>query len=147
MEVWESALRECVSMPVLLWLAIKDKREMKIRGAALVLAAIFLLFAGSFGTAEAGVRVGGALFGVMILVFCYFSEEAMGLADGIIILLLGISFGLYETVAICFFSSLYAGMTSAALLIFRKAGRKTRIPFLPFLLLGYVTVALLLHPV
>ena len=77
MEVWKVVIREVCGMPVLLWLAIKDKREMKIRGAALVLAAVFLLLAGSFGTAAAGVRVGGALFGVMILVFCYFSEEAM----------------------------------------------------------------------
>jgi len=145
MEVWESVVREICSMPVFLWLAIKDKRHMEIKRSALVLAAVVLLFAGSFGPVELWNRLGGAAFGVILLLFCFFSEEAMGIADGIIIFVCGIAFGLQETVTICFFGALYAGVFSAVLLFTHRAGRKSRIPFLPFLLLGYVTMALILH--
>ena len=140
MEVWESAVRELCSMPVLLWLAITDKRSMKIKRTALAVAAGLLLFAGSFGRVGIESRLGGAAFGVIMLLFCHFSQEALGMAGGI-------AFGLQETVALCFFGAWYAGMYSAVLLVTHRAGRKSRIPFLPFLLLGYVTMALLSHGV
>lgn len=147
MEVWESAVRELCSMPVLLWLAITDKRSMKIKRTALAVAAGLLLFAGSFGRVGIESRLGGAAFGVIMLLFCHFSQEALGMADGIVIFVCGIAFGLQETVALCFFGAWYAGMYSAVLLVTHRAGRKSRIPFLPFLLLGYVTMALLSHGV
>lgn len=145
MEVWESAVREICSMPVLLWLALKDKKHMEIKRNVLLGATVLLLFAGSFGTIGLWSRLGGAAFGVIMLLFCYFSQEALGFADGIIIFVCGIAFGLQETVTLCFFGALYAGLFSAVLLLTHRAGRKSRIPFLPFLLLGYVTMALLLH--
>lgn len=145
MELWESVVREVCSMAVLLWLALKDKKYMEIKRSALVIAAIVLLFAGGVGSVELWSRVGGAAFGVMLLLFCCFSKEALGRADGIVILVCGIAFGLQVTVALCFFGALYAGLFSGILLLTHRAGRKSRIPFLPFLLLGYVSVALLLH--
>lgn len=145
MEVWESAVREICSMPILLWLAFKDKKEMKIKRKTLVIATMGLLFAGSFGSVELWNRLAGAAFGVILLLFCFFSQEAMGLADGIIILACGIAFGVQETVTLCFFGALYAGLFSAVLLFSHRVGRKSRIPFLPFLLLGYITMAVMLH--
>lgn len=145
MELWEKAVRELGSMPVLLWLALLDKKQLEIKKSILVFAAVILLAAGSLGDVSLFSRVGGAAFGVMILFFCQFSGEAMGMADGVLILICGAAFGLYETVTLCFFAALYAGGFSAVLLIACKAGRKKRIPFLPFLLLGYVTMALLAH--
>lgn len=145
MEVWERAVRELGSMPVLLWLALLDKKHLEIKKSVLFVAAAVLLAAGSAGDAMLPSRLGGGALGVLLLFFCRFSKEAMGMADGILILVCGVAFGLYETAALCFFAALYAGIFSAILLITHKAGRKSRIPFLPFLLLGYVTMALILH--
>ena len=80
------------------------------------------------------------MVGVVMLVFACFSGEAIGVADGVIILVSGVAFGLYETVVFCFLAALYAGAVSGVLLLVKRAGRKTRIPFFPFLLLGYVTM-------
>lgn len=143
MEVWKSALRELCGMPTLLWLALQDKRYLGISRLGLCIASGLLLIAGSFGTVGWQSRAGGAAFGAVLLVFCLFSKEALGLADGVLILVCGAAFGLHETVTLCFFAAVYTGGLSAVLLLTKRAGRKSRIPFLPFLLLGYITMRIL----
>lgn len=145
MEVWQCVARESCSMTVLLWLALTDKRHLEIKKNMLFVAAVILLFAGSFISKGLESRLGGAAFGIVIMLFCRFSEEALGFADGIIIFVCGIAFGLQETVTLCFFAAVYAGIYSAILLLTHKVGRKSRIPFLPFLLFGYVTKTLLVY--
>lgn len=140
MEVWKVALREVCSMPVLLWLAIQDKRYLGIPRLQLWIGAGILLLAGFFCECSWQERVGGAAFGAVLFAFVYFSKEAMGVADSVVVTACGIAFGLYEAVVLCFVTSLYAGGYSMVLLLAKKAGRKSRIPFLPFLLLGYVTL-------
>lgn len=143
MELWESAVRELCGMPTLLWLALQDKKHLGVSRLGLCVSAGLLLAAGSFGDVDWLSRGGGAAFGAILLLFCFFSKEALGFADGVLILVCGVAFGLYETVALCFFAAVYAGGVSAVLLLAKKAGKKSRIPFLPFLLLGYITMRLL----
>ena len=147
METWESAVRELCCIPVFLWLALQDIRYLGITRTGLAVSSGVLLFGGWFGTVEWQSRVGGAMVGVVLLLFAYFSKEAMGLADGVILLVSGVAFGLYETVAFCFLAALYAGVFSGVLLLTKKAGRKTRIPFFPFLLLGYLTMRIFVSSV
>lgn len=147
MEVWKAAARELCCMPVLLWLAIEDRKYLGIKKAGLCVAVVLLLTAGCFCKEDLFSRAGGAAFGIVLLAFSYFSREALGVADGIVIFACGIAFGLQEIVALCFLASLYAGVFSMVLLLTKKAERKSRIPFLPFLLLGYVTVRLIANSV
>lgn len=142
MEVWEIAVRELCGMPTLLWLALQDKKYMGISRKGLGIAAAVLLIGGCFGKVSWQSRLGGVAFGGILLLFAFFSKEAIGLADGILLCVCGAAFGLYETVTSGFFAALYAGGYAAILLVRKKAGRKSRIPFLPFLLLGYVTMRL-----
>lgn len=140
MEVWRTALREVCSMPVLLWLAIQDKRYLGVSRLWLGIGVTVLLSVGFSCECAWQERLGGAALGVVLFAFIYFSKEAMGVADGVVITACGIAFGLYDVVSLCFLASLYAGVYSMVLLFVKKAGRKSRIPFLPFLLLGYVTL-------
>lgn len=140
MEVWKVVIREVCGMPVLLWLAIQDKRHLGISRLQMWIGAVALLFAGLFCECTWQERIGGAAFGIVLFAFIYFSKEALGVADGVVIAACGIAFGVYEAVALCFIASLYAGGYSAVLLLTKKVGKKHRIPFLPFLLLGYVTL-------
>lgn len=144
MEVWECAVRELCSMPALLWLAIQDKRHLGVTRKSLVAAAILLLAAGCFETVTWESRLGGVMIGAVLLLFGYFSKEAIGFADGILILVCGAAFGLYETAMLCFFATVYAGSCSVVLLIAGRVGKKSRIPFVPFVLLGYITMRLFL---
>ena len=139
----ENVLRELCSMAVLLWLALQDKKHLGISQRGLVFASAVLLFAGCFSGAEWQSRLGGALMGLVILLFAYFSKQAIGYGDGVIVFACGVAFGLYETVAMVFFAAVFAGCYSGVLLVTKKAGRKSRIPFLPFLLLGYAVMRVL----
>lgn len=147
MEGWESMVRELCSMPTLLWLALQDKKYLGVTRSSLLAASGILLFAGCFCKADWQSRLGGAAVGVILLLFSFFSKEAIGVADGVIIFVCGVAFGLYETVALCFFAAVYAGCFSGVLLVTKKVGRKSRIPFFPFLLLGYITMRVLVNSV
>lgn len=142
-ELW----RELLTLPTLLWLALQDKKYLGITRLGLVIAAGVLVIAGCFDAVDFRSRVGGLAVGLLLLFFGYFSKEAVGIADGVIVTVCGIAFGIYETVTLCFFAALYAATFSLVLLLRKKAGRKSRIPFLPFLLLGYVTMRLLVKTV
>lgn len=138
-EVWT----ELLVLPTLLWLALQDKKYLGITRVGLVTASGVLLVAGFFKTISWQSRLGGLSVGLLLLVFGYFSKEAIGIADGVIVSTCGVAFGVYETVTFCFLAALYAALVSCLLLIRKKAGKKSRIPFLPFLLLGYITMRLL----
>ncbi len=135
-EVWS----EVLTLPTLLWLALQDKKHYGITRLGLVVSSLFLLAAGCLKTVGWQFRLGGFAIGVLLLLFGYFSEEAIGIADGIVVLVCGVAFGVYETVASCFFAALYTALFSFLLLMLKKVGKKSRIPFLPFLLLGYITM-------
>lgn len=136
-------MREGCVIPTLVWLALQDKKHLGVTPRGLLISSVFLLVAGLFGDVDRESALGGVMVGTVILLFAYFSKEAIGTADGVIILVCGAAFGLLETVTFTFFATLYAGVCSMVLLLTKKAGKKSRIPFLPFLLLGYLTMRVL----
>lgn len=140
---WGVLLRELCCMPVFLWLAIRDKRCLEIPRTGLLVTAGVLLLGGCFGTLSWQLRVGGMLFGTGLLVMIFLSKEALGMADGIILFVYGIAFGLYEVATLCFFATLFICPVAGFLLLTKKGGRKTKLPFFPFLLLGYVALRIL----
>lgn len=144
MEIWKSVVREGCSLITLLWLALQDKKYLGISRIGLITASGILLFAGCFGKVGWQSRLGGAAVGAVLLLLGFLSKEAIGYGDGMLVFICGIAYGFYETMALCFFAAAYAGCFSGILLMVRKAGRKTRIPFLPFLLLGYITMRVLI---
>lgn len=137
-------MREVCCIPAFIWLAWQDKKYLGISGPGLVLTSAMIVGAGIFAGTSWQSRMGGVAVGLLLLVFGLFSNGALGLADGVIITACGIAFGLYETVALSFFAAVYAGVFSGVLLLARKVKRKSRIPFLPFLFLGYVTMRILI---
>ncbi len=145
MVVWRDVVCEIGRAAVLLWLALRDKKCMELSRKELILSSALLLASGFLEPVGWQVRAGGAAFGAVLLLFSYFSKEAFGFADGIVVFVCGVVLGLYDTVLLCFFATLYSGGYSAVLLLMKKAGRKSRIPFLPFLLLGYLTMRILVN--
>lgn len=139
-ELWS----ELIVMPTLLWLALQDKKHMGVTRTGLVVSSGILLVTGCLRTVGWQSRLGGFAVGVLLLFFSYFSKEAIGIADGIIVSVCGIAFGVYETMTFCFFAAVYTAVVSFVLLLAKKVGKKSRIPFLPFLLLGYITMRCLI---
>ena len=82
----------------------------------------------------------GVLPGVICLFLAYVTREQIGYGDGWVMVLVGVVFGIKKTVIMVFTSMTILTCFSVVLLVAKKAGRKTSIPFIPFLLLGSVMI-------
>ena len=74
--------------------------------------------------------------GLALLGLAALSRERMGYGDGIMAALIGPCFGLQQMVTGLFLAFLLSAVVSVGLIALKKAGRKTTIPFLPFLTAG-----------
>lgn len=81
----------------------------------------------------------GLLPGVFLLLLSVFSQGGIGIGDGLLLLVIGLGNGLETTILILWIAFFTGGVYAASLLLLKKAGRKTSFPFLPFLLLGYLS--------
>ncbi len=81
----------------------------------------------------------GMLPGFTLLAVAFATKKA-GYGDGIVLLLLGMVLGRRGGLMVFGIALFLAAVCSAFLLVIRKAGRNTKIPFLPFLAVGWVIV-------
>lgn len=82
-----------------------------------------------------GAAVGAALVAVSLL-----TRGSIGLGDGFLLMTAGVFMGGSSVLELLFISLLYAALVSLGMLAFRRWKRKREIPFVPFLLLGYLTM-------
>ena len=78
----------------------------------------------------------GMVVGLSVLLVSFFSRQQIGYGDGLVALVLGPAFGIWTMllgIVIAFFGS---SIFSIILLLLKKAEKKTRIPFVPFITLG-----------
>lgn len=76
--------------------------------------------------------------GAIFIIFSFVSKESIGMGDGIVILALGTLLGMEKTFKLLFFASCFASLFSVVLILLKKADRKSRIPFIPFILMGTI---------
>ncbi len=80
----------------------------------------------------------GLIPGVVCILISYISKEQIGYGDGCVMLLIGILAG-YRIVFISFVLALFLlSIVATVLLVIKKATRKTRVPFVPYLFIGYI---------
>lgn len=111
---------------------------------------VWLLLLGLLGGAGAAVysmfwedasiiRVGMAFLpGVISLFLSYISREQIGYGDGLMLIALGGCIGLQQAIMVVGIALAASFVVSVALVMLRKAGRTHKLPFVPFLLLGYL---------
>ena len=87
--------------------------------------------------AVVGMVVGAGLFGLSLL-----TREALGSGDALLLLVTGSFLGGRWNVLLLLAAWTVAGIWSGLLLVFHKAGKQSRIPFAPFLLLAYMGMLL-----
>ena len=91
-----------------------------------------------FQGAGFGELLAGLVPGVLCLLLSYVTEESIGTGDGLVLCALGIFCGIKAAVAILGMALVLSAVWAMVLLIFKKAGRKTELPFLPCLSIGYL---------
>lgn len=82
----------------------------------------------------------GVLIGLLLLLIGRFCEGCIGTADGIMTAVIGGIIGYRDTLLLLMNAILIAAMFSILLIIVKKARRGSVIPFLPFMLLGYLMI-------
>lgn len=83
-------------------------------------------------------RLMGALPGLGLLVLSYGMRGQIGRGDAYLMCISGAALGVKQGMALLFYALLLAGSISLVLLVLRKVKKDTKIPFVPFLLGGYL---------
>lgn len=81
----------------------------------------------------------GLAIGITVLLLAKITDEGIGYGDGILIACIGLILGGRNTLTMILFGCLGCCVFSMILLAFGKAGKQTRLPFVPFLVPGMVT--------
>lgn len=84
----------------------------------------------------------GGIPGGVSLLLSYVSKEQIGYGDGVVVACMGMMFGISKVVGIFWMALLFLVLFSVYLLITKKVKRKTKLPFIPFLLLGNIFINL-----
>lgn len=78
--------------------------------------------------------------GMLLFLLAWFTKESIGYGDAWVLLGLGCFLSAIEILNLSMIAISVAGLVALFLLLVKRKGRKTRIPFVPFLLVGYVAL-------
>lgn len=117
------------------WQDFKEKKiSIAILAAGSCLSVIFLAAGGISVTS----RLLGLMTGLLLLLLSKLLKGQIGLGDGIVICITGLCLGFRDNLSLLVFSLTIAAFISLVLLLFKKAGKKDTIPFIPFIFLSYL---------
>ena len=85
-------------------------------------------------------RLGGVAVGGVVIFISIATGGKIGLGDGLLLCISGIGLGFWNNLELFALALLLASVVSIGLIILRLADRKKSIPFVPFLLLGYIFI-------
>lgn len=126
---------------VLLWNSIYDwkykKISLPVTGIGLLVTIAILIFSSQYTWKNA---ISGMSVGIFIIICSFLTRGQIGIGDGIISCFIGTGCGFFENLNILFCAFTLAAIVSAVLLIRKKVKKKTRIPFVPFLFIGYCCI-------
>ena len=134
----------------MVWMSVKDVRTFRVPGWLIlgggVLGIVFnLMFTMTKMTdvspeGWAIVRILlGTLPGVFLLLITYITK-AVGYGDGLVLIVLGMVVGLQKAVLLLAIALFLAALCSVLLLVLRRVRKNSRLPFLPFLTVGWLLV-------
>ena len=140
LELWQWLLMAAVLIPC----TIKDIRTKKINGyiCAVGMLTAFIIREIVLGEESLNLLL-DLVPGIIVYAIAVFSGERIGKGDAITLMFIGAVAG-KETVLMSLFVSLtIAASLSAVLLILKKVGKDTKLPFIPFLSVGVIAGGIL----
>ncbi len=113
----------------------KRKISLWIIAAGVLLTGICLPFCYNLSLAD---RIGGCAVGICIILLSKITGGKIGAGDGLLLCVTGLGLGLWVNLELFGIALFLAALLSILLLILRLADRQKSIPFVPFLLSGYI---------
>lgn len=83
-------------------------------------------------------RLLGSLVGLGVILISLITRGKIGMGDGIILCITGISLGLWNNLELFLTALLLSAIISILLLATKRADRKKTIPFVPFIFIAFV---------
>ncbi|MCR5775603.1 MAG: prepilin peptidase [Lachnospiraceae bacterium] len=80
----------------------------------------------------------GIVLGAVFIGLSKISDEKIGMGDALTILVMGLYLGGYNAAFVVLYAMILTSAVSVFMLMFRLGSKKTELPFLPFLLAGYL---------
>lgn len=131
---------------VLFIAALQDIRTMTVSIKLITLLLIFYIIITVSGFNIVSLSqslLGGAISCLLLLSIYFISKRQLGEGDIMLLVACSLFLGVYGFIRIIVFSLLMAAIFSIGLLIIHKAGKKTEISFVPFIMVGTVITILL----
>jgi leader peptidase (prepilin peptidase)/N-methyltransferase len=130
-----------IMMAILLFCGVQDVLKKKIFLWIIIVGAVFVGLCLPFcNTVSVIDRIGGFAIGLSVAVISIATEGKIGMGDALLLCVTGLGLGFWGNLELFAIALLLAAILSIVLLVFRLADRKKSIPFVPFLLVGYVFV-------
>ena len=122
----------------------RDYREKQIPLTLLLAMSVAVALLAVFCPKESlGSQIGGAVLGILFFFVSSLTKQAIGYGDSWLILILGVHLGLALALQLLLLASFVAGVSSLFLLIKSRWNKRISIPFVPFMVLGYLGVMFL----
>ncbi len=118
--------------------AIMDfiKKEISV-GFIMAIAAVCIIGALSNKNSSLYDMALGMVIGVLALAISRITHEQIGRGDGLVIMFVGMLVGVRGCFSMVCYAMMFMTFVSVGLIILKKAGRYTKVPFLPALFAGY----------
>lgn len=131
-------------MILFLWLLLCSIQDIMKREISLIviLTGFALLFTISIikGKLLFWNRVGGLVLGVVLIILNKATRGQIGIGDGLVLCITGISLGFYINSLLLIYGLLFAAIFSIIYMLVKKASRKSSIPFIPFIFVALLGV-------
>lgn len=124
--------------------SISDLKRKRLPGIYLALCGVICITLSLHSVFAGGsVELPGIIPGMILLLAGRLTGGCIGAADGIMMVLLGLLYGLTDSLRILMIAFLIGGITAFVLIAFRIAGKKSRMPFYPFLFAGFILCSMI----
>ncbi|MCH5333023.1 MAG: hypothetical protein J1D89_03610 [Agathobacter sp.] len=134
-------IRNAVGFAGLLFLGLEDiRRKELVSLQILIMGALGLVLSFLCGAWKEPGMLLSYLPGIVFLLIAYVGRECIGYGDGLVILCLGAYLSPGQIFELCMAALTLAGLVALGLMLAAHKGRRTTLPFVPFLLAGYVIV-------
>ena len=137
-------IRMSLVLAVLIVCAVSDYRKKEIKlifPVFLAIAAAAMFFLGR----DIAVKsvIAGMAEGIVIIVLSQITQGRIGMGDGVLLASTGLMLGWKDNLIMFFFACLLSACVSVLILTLKKGDRETKIPFIPFMVPGFLISVLI----
>lgn len=128
-----------VTGTMLLVCGLQDIKMKKVYTWFILLGAILIITCIPFSSIiTLGDRLGGSLVGVVVIIISLLTQGKIGMGDGLILSVTGISLGFWSNLELFLIALLLSAILSIILLAAKKVDRKQEVPFVPFIFMAFL---------